>query len=143
MLTIALIFLFYALLATVSINVVLYLPVPLFLGIIYLVPIVVNSLVTIFQKENKEKFLYTLLFPAIAFLFYITFAFFTMKSGLWSEFVQANTVSTAEISVDVATNLFSIEQVLFAGLVYFSPSAICYFFSRTSQMNTNKGVTYA
>jgi hypothetical protein len=143
MLTIALIFLFYVLLTVVSINSLLSLPVPLFLGIIYLVPIVVNSLTTILQKENKKKLLYSLLSPAAAFLFYISFAFFTMKSGVWLEFVQANTVSTADMSVDVAENLLSIEQILFAVLAYLSPSAVCYFFSRTSQLNTNKGVTYA
>lgn len=135
--------LIYAALTAVSTTFLTSLSVPVFLGILYVVPVGINLLLTYMQKTDKSKLLSTLVLPTLSIGFYLLFARLTSESGAWSEFVQMNTLEEADMSVDIAENLFSVGQLVFASLTYYVSSAGMYVLTKATKKQEMKGIKYA
>lgn len=135
--------LIYAALTAVSTTFLTSLSVPVFLGILYVVPVGINLLLTYMQKTDKSKLLSTLVLPTLSIGFYLLFARLTTDSGVWSEFVQMNTLEEADMSVDIAENLFSVGQLVFASLTYYVSSAGMYVLTKATKKQEMKGIKYA
>lgn len=125
--------LLYAALTAVSTTFLTSLSVPVFLGILYVVPVGINLLLTYMQKTDKSKLLSTLVLPTLSIGFYLLFARLTTDSGVWSEFVQMNTLEEADMSVDIAENLFSVGQLVFVTLTYYASSAGMYVLTKITK----------
>ncbi|MFV8044958.1 Msa family membrane protein [Streptococcus pluranimalium] len=135
--------LFYLLLIAISTSFLNSFTVPVFLGLLYFLPVCINILFTKIQKNKTYKLISSLLFPTFSLLSYFLFAYITSKSGAWLEFINMNTLSNGDISVDIAKNLFSSSQVSFVVLVYYASSIAYYLFTNTAKKKENKGVKYA
>lgn len=143
MLVIFLIAIFYIALTVFSTSFLTSLSVPVFLIVLYILPILINLVFTKLQKTDKGKLIFSLLLPTISVVFYILFAYFTSQSGSWMEFVKMNTISEERVSVEISENLMSIGQVVFALLSYYASSLGYYLISKLSKKSKVKGVRYA
>lgn len=123
----------YTVLVTVSSMFLNSLSVPMFLTLLYIVPVCIDLVLIKLQKSEKYKRIYSLLFPTLAMGAYVLFAYLTSNSGAWGEFVQLNTLANDDISVDIAEDLFSTTQILFATLVYYAPSITLYLLSKSNK----------
>lgn len=132
----------YAVLVTVSSMFLNSLSVPMFLTLLYIVPVCINLVLIKLQKSEKYKRIYSLLLPTLAMGAYVLFAYLTSNSGVWGEFVQLNTLANDDISVDIAEDLLSTTQILFAALVYYASSITLHLLSKSNK-KAKKGVTYA
>ena len=120
----------------------LLLSVPVFLGLVYLVPPIMNIS---FQKWGikGKKLLSSLLLPSLATIFYLGFAYLVMSSGLWEQFVQLHTQSDSQMSIEIAYNLLDNTQLIFVGLVYYGSSLGYYLLEKRKENIENKGVQHA
>lgn len=143
MLLIFLVLLFYLLSITISANLLTTLTVPVFFGVLYVLPIAINILFIKLQKNNIYKMIYSLVLPTLALVSYFLFAYITSKSGAWLEFINMNTISNGDISIDIAKNLFSSSQISFVVLIYYASSVAYYLFTKASKKKEMKGIKYA
>lgn len=124
MLSILLLFFLYVMLTVVSSQFLLSLSAPIFLILVYLLPILLNMIGIKYQKNKNLRLICTGIFPLFSMLYYLLFAYLTASSGTWSAFIQMNSVSDSQMTVDIAENLMSGSQLLFAGLVYFTTATV-------------------
>ncbi|AKK11985.1 Msa family membrane protein [Corynebacterium uterequi] len=91
-----------------------------FLGLIYLLPVLTNAVLTFIAAWTKKpvKVSYLLL-PAISFINYIILSLTLQGDEGWAGFVNRNTVSDAGMTITVNENLLSFSQILFVALLYF------------------------
>ena len=143
MLFIFLVALVYLVLTAFSTSFLLSLSVPVFFIGLYILPIIVNLLFTKLQKNQKYKLVNTFLFPTMSLVFYMLFSYITSNSGIWSEFVNMNTLSDGDITVEIAENLFSSSQVAFVVIIYYASSVAYYILSKVTKKQGMKGVKYA
>lgn len=143
MLYIFLVTLIYTILVSVSSSFLISLPVPVFLGVLYVLPIIVNLLFIKLQKNDRSKLTYSMLLPTLATVSYLIFAYITSISGAWTEFVNINTLTDGSMSIDIAENLFSSSQVLFVVFVQYASSAAYYLLTKVAQKKDMKGIKYA
>ncbi len=135
--------LIYTILVSVSSSFLTSLPVPVFLGILYVLPIIVNLLFIKLQKNDTSKLIYSMLLPTMATVSYLIFAYITSISGAWAEFVKMNTLTDGTMSIDIAENLFSSSQILFVVFVNYVSSAAYYLLTKVAQKKEMKGIKYA
>ena len=129
----------YPVLALITSNMLFHLSVPALLLIIYVLPIVINSVIVKFQKE-KLKFLTSFVLPTVSIGFYTLFSYLTNLNNTWIEYAISNTVSDESMSLEVATDLLDPSQLLFVVAIYYGVSLAYHFIS---QKIYNKGVNYA
>lgn len=132
-------FALYGVLAVVTSYLLSFLSVPLFLLVIYVLPLIANLIVYRRQK-NTWKCLSALVLPTFSVASYLLFAYLTSLNGAWLDFVQSNTISDENMQLDIATNLFEPSQVLFIGLLFYGVSLAYHFISNKV---SNKGVKHA
>ena len=120
----------------------LILSVPVFLGLVYLLPPAFNLLLQKVSAKNK-KLLFSLILPSLASIFYLGFAHLVMSSGLWEQFVQLNTRADSQMSIEITQNLLDSTQFIFVGLVYYGSSLGYYLLEKRKGTATNKGVQHA
>lgn len=130
---------FYAVLTTMTTSLLNQLTVPLLMIFIYVVPLLFNFGIYKIQKE-KWKILTAIITPALSISFYLFFAYFTSVTGSWYEFVRENTVSDANMSLEITQNLFASSQIVFIGVLFYGVSLAYHF---VSQKVLNKGVKHA
>lgn len=131
--------LFYVAISIANSFLLSYLSAPLLLLILYALPLVINFIIYKFQKRER-KLLTALVNPTFSVVSYLLFAYITSSSGAWLEFAQKNTVSNSDMSLEIATNLLSVSQILFVVVLFYSLSIMHYYIWYKM---VNKGVSYA
>lgn len=142
MLLILLSLIVYVLLSCLVSNLLLSLSLPLFMVVVYVVPVILNLIVTKYQQTDRAKLTSTLILPVFATLFFISFAYLSLGSGYWMDYVHMNSITDSEMSVEISANLLDISQIVFAVLVYFG-SSIAFYLILKFNKNLKDGVKYA
>lgn len=117
----------------------LQLSIPLFLLTFYVLPLSVNFVIYKIQKVNWKS-LTAIVLPTFSLVSYLAFAYITSSNGSWLKFVQINTMSDNNMSLEIATDLFATSQVLFVAVLFYGVSLAHHFIS---QKVSNKGVQHA
>lgn len=142
MLLILLSLIVYVLLSCLVSNLLLSLSLPLFMVVVYVVPVILNLIVTKYQQTDRAKLTSTLILPVFSTLFFISFAYLSLDSGYWMDYVHMNSITDSEMSVEISANLLDISQIVFAVLVYFG-SSIAFYLILKFNKNLKDGVKYA
>ncbi|QGU80185.1 hypothetical protein BSR19_03150 [Streptococcus salivarius] len=91
-----------------------------FIFIIYLFPLILNSLLSALAVlKKKKKSLYCLVFPTISLLAYIIIGVFLENSSSWTKFIEYNTITSGEMYIKINTSLIEPSQIIFVVLLYF------------------------
>ena len=91
-----------------------------FIFIIYLFPLILNSVLSVLAVLKKKiKLLYCLIFPTISLLAYIIIGVFLEKSSSWTKFIEHNTITSGEMYIKINTSLIEPSQIIFVVLLYF------------------------
>lgn len=143
MLLILLALITYVLLPYLVSNMLLLLSLPLFMILVYVVPVILNLIVTKYQKTYRAKLISTLILPVFSILFFIAFAYLSLDSGYWMEYVHMNSITDSDMSIEISENLLDISQIVFAVLVYFGSSIAFYIISKFNKKLKENGVQYA
>lgn len=114
----------------------------LYLALIYLLPPLLNVLGITLRKNKTEKLSLSLILPLFSTLFYAALSWVTEKSGSWQAFVNHNTVSNQNLTVEIEANGFDPSQIIFMVLVYFGISLTAYYLS-TKKDKKQRGKQYA
>lgn len=109
---ILLITLIYLLTTLATIFLLPHMSVPILLFSLYVLPLIINF-IGYKLKQLKCKTFLTFLLPTMSLLGYLVFAYVTVKSGTWTNFVNINTFSNSDMSVKVGMNLLSVSQLVF------------------------------
>lgn len=125
----------------VNLKLFLSMSIPLFLLLVYGLPIVFNAILAWLQSTEKLRIVATLVLPSLAVIFYLGLAHFTQEMGLWTEFISRHTLSDGGLTVEIANSLFDPAQLIFMGLTYYGGAILTYFVMKKS--TENKGVSYA
>ena len=112
---------------------------PLFLLVIYALPLLLNFIVYKVQK-GEWKFWTALVLPTVSVAAYLLFAYLTSSNGTWIEFAQMNMISDEDMQLDIALNLFDGSQILFISLLFYGVSLASHFISNKV---SSKGVKHA
>lgn len=129
----------YTLLAFFSADWLMHLTPSLLLVLLYLFPVGLN-LVFYNYQNSKYRRVSLLVFPSLSLLGYIFFTYVSNLTGVWDKFVGLHTVSSGNVSVEVAQNLLSASQIMFI-LVLFYGTLFAYYF--ILEKRTQKGVAHA
>ena len=135
---ILLITLIYLLTTLATIFLLPHMSVPILLFSLYVLPLIINF-IGYKLKQLKCKTFLTFLLPTI--LGYLVFAYVTVKSGTWTNFVNINTFSNSDMSVKVGMNLLSVSQLVFVTLLFYVVSLTTHFINK--KISVNKGAKYA
>lgn len=108
---------FYLAMTILGINFLTQMSALSYIALIYLVPPIYNFLVLKFQR-SKILFFSSLL-PLLASIFYASLSWVTEANGTWLTFVERNTISSSNFSLEIEPNGFDITQIIFLTLVYF------------------------
>ena len=114
--------------------------VPILLFSLYVLPLIINF-IGYKLKQLKCKTFLTFLLPTMSLLGYMVFAYVTVKSGTWTNFVNINTFSNSDMSVKVGMNLLSVSQLVFVTLLFYGVSLTTHFINK--KISVNKGAKYA
>lgn len=114
--------------------------VPILLFSLYVLPLIINF-IGYKLKQLKCKTFLTFLLPTMSLLGYLVFAYVTVKSGTWTNFVNINTFSNSDMSVKVGMNLLSVSQLVFVTLLFYGVSLTTHFINK--KISVNKGAKYA
>ncbi|TWS94576.1 MULTISPECIES: Msa family membrane protein [unclassified Streptococcus] len=91
-----------------------------FTFIIYLFPIILNSVLSVLAMLKKNVTVYyCFVFPLFSLLTYIVIGLFLDGSTLWVKFVQNNTITNGEMYIKVNNSLIEPSQIIFVFLLYF------------------------
>ena len=107
---------------------------------LYVLPLIINF-IGYKLKQLKCKTFLTFLLPTMSLLGYMVFAYVTVKSGTWTNFVNINTFSNSDMSVKVGMNLLSVAQLVFVTLLFYGVSLTTHFINK--KISVNKGAKYA
>ncbi|BBC55912.1 Msa family membrane protein [Streptococcus mutans] len=119
---------FYTLLAFLTASFLGNISTLLFIGLFYLLPLIVNT-ISVNSASFKEKKLLlplTLIFPTLSLLSYILFSTLVSSGSAWENFVERNSVQTHDFAVKISGNLLDVSQIVFVTLLYFSLSGLNY-----------------
>lgn len=137
---ILLITLIYLLTTLTTIFLLPHMSVPILLFSLYVLPLIINF-IGYKLKQLKCKTFLTFLLPTMSLLGYMVFAYVTVKSGTWTNFVNINTFSNSDMSVKVEMNLLSVSQLVFVTLLFYVVSLTTHFINK--KISVNKGAKYA
>lgn len=137
---ILLITLIYLLTTLTTIFLLPHMSVPILLFSLYVLPLIINF-IGYKLKQLKCKTFLTFLLPTMSLLGYLVFAYVTVKSGTWTNFVNINTFSNSDMSVKVEMNLLSVSQLVFVTLLFYGVSLTTHFINK--KISVNKGAKYA
>lgn len=137
---ILLITLIYLLTTLTTIFLLPHMSVPILLFSLYVLPLIINF-IGYKLKQLKCKTFLTFLLPTMSLLGYMVFAYVTVKSGTWTNFVNINTFSNSDMSVKVEINLLSVSQLVFVTLLFYGVSLTTHFINK--KISVNKGAKYA
>ena len=137
---ILLITLIYLLTTLTTIFLLPHMSVPVLLFSLYVLPLIINF-IGYKLKQLKCKTFLTFLLPTMSLLGYMVFAYVTVKSGTWTNFVNINTFSNSDMSVKVEMNLLSVSQLVFVTLLFYVVSLTTHFINK--KISVNKGAKYA
>ena len=137
---ILLITLIYLLTTLATIFFLPHMSVPVLLFSLYVLPLIINF-IGYKLKQLKCKTFLTFLLPTMSLLGYMVFAYVTVKSGTWTNFVNINTFSNSDMSVKVGMNLLSVSQLVFVTLLFYGVSLTTHFINK--KISVNKGAKYA
>ena len=137
---ILLITLIYLLTTLATIFLLPHMSVPILLLSLYVLPLIINF-IGYKLKLLKYKTFLTFLLPTMSLLGYMVFAYVTVKSGTWTNFVNINTFSNSDMSVKVGMNLLSVAQLVFVTLLFYGVSLTTHFINK--KISVNKGAKYA
>jgi len=137
---ILLITLIYLLTTLTTIFLLPHMSVPILLFSLYVLPLIINF-IGYKLKQLKCKTFLTFLLPTMSLLGYMVFAYVTVKSGTWTNFVNINTFSNSDMSVKVGMNLLSVSQLVFVTLLFYGVSLTTHFINK--KISVNKGAKYA
>lgn len=137
---ILLITLIYLLTTLTTIFLLPHMSVPILLFSLYVLPLIINF-IGYKLKQLKCKTFLTFLLPTMSLLGYMVFAYVTVKSGTWTNFVNINTFSNSDMSVKVGMNLLSVSQLVFVTLLFYVVSLTTHFINK--KISVNKGAKYA
>lgn len=137
---ILLITLIYLLTTLTTIFLLPHMSVPILLFSLYVLPLIINF-IGYKLKQLKCKTFLTFLLPTMSLLGYLVFAYVTVKSGTWTNFVNINTFSNSDMSVKVGMNLLSVSQLVFVTLLFYGVSLTTHFINK--KISVNKGAKYA
>ena len=137
---ILLITLIYLLTTLAPIFLLPHMSVPILLFSLYVLPLIINF-IGYKLKQLKCKTFLTFLLPTMSLLGYMVFAYVTVKSGTWTNFVNINTFSNSDMSVKVGMNLLSVAQLVFVTLLFYGVSLTTHFINK--KISVNKGAKYA
>lgn len=137
---ILLITLIYLLTTLTTIFLLPHMSVPILLFSSYVLPLIINF-IGYKLKQLKCKTFLTFLLPTMSLLGYMVFAYVTVKSGTWTNFVNINTFSNSDMSVKVGMNLLSVAQLVFVTLLFYGVSLTTHFINK--KISVNKGAKYA
>lgn len=137
---ILLITLIYLLTTLATIFLLPHMSVPILLLSLYVLPLIINF-IGYKLKQLKCKTFLTFLLPTMSLLGYMVFAYVTVKSGTWTNFVNINTFSNSDMSVKVGMNLLSVSQLVFVTLLFYGVSLTTHFINK--KISVNKGAKYA
>ena len=137
---ILLITLIYLLTTLTTIFLLPHMSVPILLFSLYVLPLIINF-IGYKLKQLKYKTFLTFLLPTMSLLGYMVFAYVTVKSGTWTNFVNINTFSNSDMSVKVGMNLLSVSQLVFVTLLFYGVSLTTHFINK--KISVNKGAKYA
>lgn len=137
---ILLITLIYLLTTLATIFLFPHMSVPILLFSLYVLPLIINF-IGYKLKQLKCKTFLTFLLPTMSLLGYMVFAYVTVKSGTWTNFVNINTFSNSDMSVKVGMNLLSVAQLVFVTLLFYGVSLTTHFINK--KISVNKGAKYA
>lgn len=133
----------YILLLVLSLKMFLLFTPPVFLLVIYILPVAINVLVTYFQSNQKFKQIVTLVLPALSSVFYLLFAYITENTGTWNKFIELNTISDGNVTVEISKSLLDINQITFMLLVYWGTMIIQYVVLKRKNSVYVEGKNYA
>ena len=137
---ILLITLIYLLTTLTTIFLLPHMSVPILLFSLYVLPLIIHF-IGYKLKQLKSKTFLTFLFTTLSLLGYMVFAYVTVKSGTWTNFVNINTFSNSDMSVKVEMNLLSVSQLVFVTLLFYGVSLTTHFINK--KISVNKGAKYA
>lgn len=137
---ILLITLIYLLTTLATIFLLPHMSVPILFFSLYVLPLIINF-IGYKLKQLKCKTFLTFLLPTMSLLGYLVFAYVTVKSGTWTNFVNINTFSNSDMSVKVGMNLLSVSQLVFVTLLFYGVSLTTHFINK--KISVNKGAKYA
>ena len=137
---ILLITLIYLLTTLATIFLLPHMSVPILLFSLYVLPLII-TFIGYKLKQLKCKTFLTFLLPTMSLLGYVVFAYVTVKSGTWTNFVNINTFSNSDMSVKVGMNLLSVSQLVFVTLLFYGVSLTTHFINK--KISVNKGAKYA
>lgn len=126
---ILLITLIYLLTTLTTIFLLPHMSVPILLFSLYVLPLIINF-IGYKLKQLKCKTFLTFLLPTMSLLGYMVFAYVTVKSGTWTNFVNINTFSNSDMSVKVEMNLLSVSQLVFVTLLFYGVSLTTHFINK-------------
>lgn len=129
---ILLITLIYLLTTLTTIFLLPHMSVPILLFSLYVLPLIINF-IGYKLKQLKCKTFLTFLLPTMSLLGYMVFAYVTVKSGTWTNFVNINTFSNSDMSVKVEMNLLSVSQLVFVTLLFYVVSLTTHFINKKFQ----------
>lgn len=109
-----------------------------YLGMIYLLPPVMNYILVTIRKQKKEKFILSLVLPVFSTLFYAAFSWITEKTGTWMTFIEKNSMSSDSLTVEIDPNGFDTTQIIFMLLTYFGISLALYFLLNRKEIKSGE-----
>ena len=115
----------------------------IFLLVVYVLPIGLNAVVVGFQKNKLFKQLAFMLTPTLSTLFYITFAYAVSQNGDWIRYMELQTITDGNVSIELATSLFDLGQIAFMLLVYYGSSTLHFYMQQKQILSEQKGVSHA
>ncbi|MEX2784203.1 Msa family membrane protein [Streptococcus sp. H49] len=110
--------------------------------LVYVLPLVLNFLVTKVQKTDKQKLIASVVCPTLSLLYYIGLTYLSSSSGVWSKFVEVNSVANSSVSMEITKTPLAASQLIFVALVFYGVSLAAYFIAKSS-VSRNKGVQHA
>lgn len=111
---------------------------PVFLLMVYILPLLINWVLTHFQKKEL-KVASMVVFPTLSALFFLAFAYLTLKNGSWFQFIELNTVSGEDVSIDISSSLLEMGQLTFMALVYYGGCLIQWMTHKYSSKKEQRG----
>ncbi|WP_438059049.1 Msa family membrane protein [Streptococcus ruminicola] len=109
-----------------------------YLGMIYLLPPVMNYILVTIRKHKKEKLILSLVLPVFSTLFYAAFSWITEKTGTWMTFIEKNSMSSDSLTVEIDPNGFDTTQIIFMLLTYFGISLALYFLLNRKEVKSGE-----
>ena len=95
-----------------------YISLGFFICLIYLLPIILNGILTIFINK-KTNINISFMFPTISFVTYYLIGFKLSFSSVWHHFVMNYSQSNGDIYIKITENLISVSQLIFVIILYF------------------------